>query len=472
MIALIVATNRERSPQTLVPLGACCIASAVESAGYDAHLLDLCFSRRPITDLEAAIRRIQPDVIGLSVRNLDNCDSQKPKSYLHEIKQIVNACKRISNAEVILGGPAVSISPKEVTRYLGCKLSIMGEGEISFIELLRTIEHGKDPSTVNGVVTVDGSHHEVYSLGRPINPAALADPNPAKWLDLRRYAASDASMPIQTKRGCEFHCSYCCYPLLEGHVYRLFEPETVARQVRMAGNAGMRGIEFVDSVFGFPQSHAIACCESIAHSMAQKMSISSLELNPLACTPELIDAMNLARFTTVGVTAESGSDTILESMNKGFGIDDLRIAARNLTKLNAQKMWIFMFGAPGETIDTARETVNFIESLPHTALVMVTHGIRVLPRTILRQKLVNAGQIDPSDDLVEPRFYYSPYVLPEQINRILSESSFPASNIVTLTDCSHPLAPTVQRFAAMIGLQPPYWHGLPAINRLRRILGI
>ncbi|WP_319586191.1 B12-binding domain-containing radical SAM protein [uncultured Desulfobulbus sp.] len=472
MRILIVATNRERSPQTLIPLGACCIASAAESAGHEVYLLDLGFSRRHIIDVESAVRRIRPDVIGLSVRNLDNCDSRSSKSYLPEIRQIVDACRRNSKAEIVLGGPAVSISPREVALHLGCEYAVIGEGEIPFIGLLQALESGADPSAVQGVVAVGGGDHSAPIPVRTNNPGSLPYPNPAKWLDLRRYAASDTSMPIQTKRGCEFNCSYCSYPLLEGHAYRLYEPDAVSRQIEMARVAGMRGIEFVDSIFGFPQAHAIACCESTACVLGQGISVGTSDLNPLACTPEMVDAMNLAQFTTVGVTAESGSDTILQGMNKGFRTDDLRRAVKNLNKLNAQRMWIFMFGGPGETMETARETVGFIESLPHDALVFITHGIRVLPGTALRQRLVNDEQIDAGDNLLEPRFYYSPHVVPEQVNQILGDSSFPASNIATITDCSHPLAPALQRLAAMIGMQPPYWRGLPTINRIRRILRV
>lgn len=470
MKVLLIATNRERSPQTLIPLGVCCIASAAEAEGYDVSLLDLCFSRQPVADVEREISRIQPDTIGLSVRNLDTCDSLSPRSYLPEIKQIVDACRRRSEAEIILGGSAISQSPKEVARYLGCKISVMGEGEISFIELLRAIERGDDPTLVQGVITTMASGSVVSNAPKHAAPGAHPDPNPAKWLDLRRYAASDAAMPIQTKRGCEFHCSYCTYPLLEGHSFRLYEPEEVSRQVVAAGIAGMRGIEFVDSVFGFPQAHSIACCESIAQVLPRGMTITSLELNPCACTPELIDAMNSAGFTTVGVTAESGSNAVLKSMNKNFTSDDLQVAEQNLRRLHARKMWIFMFGAPGETEQTVRETVNFMENLPHTDLVMITHGIRVYPRTALRQRLVNDGLIDPHDDLVEPRFYYSHCVTPEQVNRILAESSFPANNIVTLTDCGHHLAPMLQWLASITGMKPPYWRGLPTINRARRLL--
>ncbi len=415
---------------------------------------------------------MRPDIIGLSVRNLDNCDSMRPRSYLPEIKQVVAACRKCSEAEIVLGGSAISQSPREIARYLGCRISVMGEGEVSFVGLLRAIERGEDPARVQGVLMTDDLPDVAPHASSPAAPGALPELDLGRWVDLRRYAACDASMPIQTKRGCEFHCSYCTYPLLEGHIFRLYDPDQVSRQATAAGIAGMRGIEFVDSIFGLPQDHAIACCDSVARTLPRGMAVTCLDLNPRACTPELIDAMNSAGFTTVGVTAESGSDVVLESMNKGFSSDDLRTAERNLRSLHAAKMWVFMFGAPGETEQTVRETVNFMESLPRTDLVMITHGVRVYPRTALRHRLVSEGLIDPQDDLVDPKFYYSPHVTPDRVNRMIAVSSFPANNIATVTDCGHQLAPMLQRAASALGMTPPYWRGLPAINKARRILRV
>ncbi len=470
MKVLLASTNRVRSPQTLVPLGVCYVASAAESAGHDVHLLDLCFSRQPVTDVEAEVRRIQPDIIGLSVRNLDNCDSLRPNSYLPEARQIVDACRRNSGAEIVLGGPAVSESPREVARHLGCKFAVMGEGEIAFPRLLQAIEHGEDLNSVPGIIVADETG-DIAHPNSPVDLMTLSDPRPDRWLDLQTYAASDASLPVQTKRGCPFSCNYCSCPLLEGATFRLREPEWVVEQAAAAKTAGMRGVEFVDSVFGFPQEHSIACVEAIGHA-GLGIPMSTLELNPLACTGELADAMDAVEFSVVGITAESASDAVLDRLNKGFMSDDLRRAERNLRRLRARKLWIFMFGGPGETEKTVRETAGFIESLPHTDLVLITHGIRVLPMTALRDELVDEGLIGQDDKLLEPRFYYSPHVTPRRANEILAESSFPRNNMVTLTDCAHPLAPVLQRLAAMLGMRPPYWRGLPVINRARRLLRI
>jgi radical SAM superfamily enzyme YgiQ (UPF0313 family) len=151
------------------------------------------------------------------------------------------------------------------------RLAVAGEGELCFPRLLKAIADGGDAQTVPGVVSADQQSDTVPPI--PIaDLASLPDPRPARWLDLRRYAAYDAAMPVQTKRGCAFKCVYCCYPLLEGHAWRLREPEWVAAQVAEARSAGLRGVEFVDSVFGFPEEHALACCEAVVRAGAPRLA--------------------------------------------------------------------------------------------------------------------------------------------------------------------------------------------------------
>lgn len=470
----IINTNSERSPQTLIPLGACCVASAAEAAGHEVHFTDLCFSSQPTVDTETAVKAIEPDVIGLSIRNLDNSDYMSPRGYLPGTRRIVEACRRASDAEIVIGGPAVSQAPVEVARYLGCRLAVAGEGERAFPALLSAIEKGANPTAIPGVFSAESGTGSYAKLAPISDFASLPDPEPAGWLDLGMYARYDASLPVQTKRGCAFSCNYCCYPLLEGPAWRLREPEWVAGQVAEARRVHMRGVEFVDSVFGLPQDHAVACCEEIERTTKthSRVPLSTLELNPIGCSPDLVAAMNAAGFSAVGVTAESGSDKMLGVLGKSYTRDDLCRARDSLRGLRAKKMWIFMLGGPGETEDTVRETAGFIGSLPHTDLVTVTHGIRILPQTTLQERLMRDGSIDSSYDLVQPTFYYSPHITPQQASRILMESSFPWSNMITLTDCGHALAPKLQRIASALGLQPPYWRNLPAINRARRFLHV
>ncbi|HEX2949174.1 MAG TPA: radical SAM protein [Armatimonadota bacterium] len=363
MRVLIINCNRERKPQTLLPLGACCIASAAAASGYDTHFLDLTFSPFPLHAVHSTVQRLQPDVIGLSIRNLDNCDAITPYSYLPEFRAIAAACRQYSHATLVLGGAAVSLIPGSMLRYLNGDYAIVGEGEHVFIAVLNALEQRSDPALIPGVVTPNEERQHQSIAPHETDLHAFPTVELAKWLSFRQYRAVDAAYPIQTKRGCQFHCSYCRYPFLEGHQWRLRDPAWVTEEVARAHASGLRVTEFVDSVFGVPTDHVIACCEAVSR-LPQSGALCTMELNPSACVPELIAAMNAAHFSSVAITAESGSDAMLTRMQKGFTTHELRQSAQVLRDLTAQKLWIFMIGAPGECEATVRDTARFIATLP------------------------------------------------------------------------------------------------------------
>jgi len=464
---LIINTNQEQVPCSLLPLGACLVASATEAAGHHVQLLDLCGARAPVTAVAAAIQGAHPEVIGLSVRNLDNGVAGAPKSYLPELRTIVEACRQYTKAEIVLGGSAVLPAAAEpLLRSVGCRLAICGEGEHAFPALLAALERGQSAAGIPGVVVIDNESVKITPSHACTELSTLPDANLDRWLDLAYYRRFDAALPVQSKRGCAFRCTYCTYPLLEGAAWRLHPPEAVAEEVAKARATGLRMVDFVDSVFGVPAAHTVACCEAIARG-GSGIPLSTMDLSPAGCTPEVVAAMATAGFSAVGISAESGSDAMLRRLGKGFGTDDLRRAARNLRALPAKKLWFFLLGGPGETEATLRETIRFIEGLPATDLVMISYGIRILPGTLLQTELIRDGVLEEYDDLLQPIFYQSPTTSVERVARLLAASVFPMANVVMLHDGGHPLLPVLQRVIAWLGLQPPYWRYVPCWNRLR-----
>lgn len=447
MRILIINTNRERSPHTVIPLGACFAASVAASAGHETSFLDLTFESNPLAAIKGKIREFRPDVIGLSIRNLDNCDSLNPYSYLPEIKTYCQTCSELSDAPIVIGGPAVSCHPDGVTKYLGADYAVSGDAEDSFIDILNKIDS-------------NGNYQQRDKTSA----------SPERWLNLKNYARYDATMPIQTKRGCLFNCSYCVYPTIEGAGIRLRDPLDVAGDVERAAKLGFRSAEFVDSVFNVPKEHAIACCEQIARQNDRPL-LQVLELNPVGCDRDLIDSMNEAGFNAVGCTAESGSESMLKNLNKGFDIDVLHRSAIELKRLNAHKMWIFMLGGPGETEATVRETASFMKDyLTNRDIVYIGFGIRIMKGTKIQEIAISEGCIAEDDDLLFPKFYFSPHVTPSRAMSIIENSGFPWENVVTISDGNRSMIPFAQRMLRIAGISPPYWRFTPLWNRMRQPL--
>src|SRR5689334_6345930 len=86
---LLVSTNRERQPFPVVPNGVACVAAALEAAGHEVRVADLCFARQPLAAARRAARDFAPDVIGVSVRNIDNSDLIALRHYTPEAAGIL-----------------------------------------------------------------------------------------------------------------------------------------------------------------------------------------------------------------------------------------------------------------------------------------------------------------------------------------------------------------------------------------------
>jgi radical SAM superfamily enzyme YgiQ (UPF0313 family) len=164
MKVLLISENRCRENLVPWPIGAACIASAAESAGHDVRGLDLMFSRDPASEVASAVRDFQPDVVGVSLRNIDNQDMHSNEFFLPEAKKIVEVLAPETEAPVVPGGAGFTIFPLECLEYLNLGLGIVGEGEEAFVSLLDALEAGADPSGIGGLAILRAG------TGR-INPA-------------------------------------------------------------------------------------------------------------------------------------------------------------------------------------------------------------------------------------------------------------------------------------------------------------
>ena len=112
---LLVSTNRERSPQPVVPNGVACVASALAAAGHDVRVLDLCFASDPAAAARESVRALRPDVIGVSIRNIDNSDTIALRHYTPEAAAVLGwdadrGVVAFPQAHPLLGWPACRLS--------------------------------------------------------------------------------------------------------------------------------------------------------------------------------------------------------------------------------------------------------------------------------------------------------------------------------------------------------------------------
>jgi len=140
MKLLLISPNTEFLPDPIFPLGLAYIAAALTRQGVDHRILDLCFVTDMEAEISAEISSYQPDLIGLSLRNLDNVSYPKYTSYLPFYREVMGIIRRHTDRCIILGGSAFSLMPDDIFTYLDADFGIVGEGELAIIELIKRIE--------------------------------------------------------------------------------------------------------------------------------------------------------------------------------------------------------------------------------------------------------------------------------------------------------------------------------------------
>lgn len=406
MRVLLVNTNTCRVPYPVAPLGACLLASALRDE-FEVRVHDGTF--RGAEGLAATVRDFAPDVVGLSVRNVDDMLPRDGAWFLDAVqKEFLEPLRGLTRATLVVGGSAFSLFPRHLMDAWAPDYGIVAEGESSFRDLLRAQRDGGDASGIPGLAFRRGGEVVVNpprcSSGTLVLPRADVD----RWIDFEPYRRLGA-YPVQARRGCTHGCIYCTYPNVEGRAYRLRDPEDIADEVAEAA-ARLPGVtfEFVDSTFNDPPGHAEAICRALARK-APGLRLRTMGVNPGNVTAELLDLMQAAGFAQIDCTPDSASPRMIKAMGKNFRFEELVAAARHIRARRMPTVWFFLFGGPGESTETLRESFDFIDrEIDPEDLVLMGVGLRVYPGTPLHRKALRDGVIRADDDLVRPTFYVSP----------------------------------------------------------------
>ena len=462
MKVLFVYSNRVRDLLPAPPVGLSYVASATADAGHAVQFIDLLLTARGLNKLRRALRRCQPDVVAISVRNIDNVIHQRLLTHLDELARQTAMIRAEGEAWIVVGGPAISILGYTALKHIDADFALLGEGEEGFPKLLAEIAGDRQYWRLPGVCVRGEAQLTEVSVRRSNGFGASGM---ERWVNWRRYERLGATWPIQCKRGCPLHCTYCTYPAIEGRAMRKRQPQEVVEEMRrIVREVGPRCFEFIDSVFNMPEVYAKELCEEIIRADL-KVNLTTMGVNPRFLSQELLTLMKRAGFNSLMITPESASDTVLEIMRKGFTRDDAVRCAELVRKSGITSMWFFMLGAPGETKATAEETVSFAEQHLNwrACLPMFTTGIRILPGTELAVQAKEQGYIPADQDLVESVFYFSPEISETWLLQRVDKAVAVCPNVVHAAEdpSGKPAAQRVYALMHMLGFSPPYWRYLP-----------
>ena len=473
MKVLLISTNRFRLPMPVMPVGACIVAEAAQAAGHEVQLLDLMFSRDAGADVESALAGFQPDVVGLSIRNIDNIDMQDPVCFLEDLRDLAAAIRARSGVPLVLGGAALGVMPEQILRLAPNAVAVLGDGELLFPRLLERIAAAEPFGDLPGVAWLENGALCRGDLANAEFSATCLAPDYRRWLNTPSYRSQNASAPLQTKSGCQFSCVYCTYPKIEGSCCRRKDPASVAEAVLRLARAGMRDIEIVDSVFNAPHGHAMEVCAALSR-VPHQARLQCLELNPRDFDDQLLSAMERGGFVGMGITPESASDPVLRGLGKGFTSREVHHAAGVVRRHRIPCAWMFLLGGPGETPETVRETLSFAaQQIRPSDVAFFNTGLRIYPGTGLEAIARAQGVLTrPAGEMLTPVFYVSPELDPGWMEGELKKAMRRQLNFISIDTLSLPLLPALNRIGCRLGLPPPHWRHTRIIRRVLRLAGM
>ncbi len=347
-----------------------------------------------------------------------------------------------------------------------------GDGERASVALVDAIAEGREIGPLGGLVRAEGDRVHFTPPGDDADLDSLPSPALHRWIDLKRYENNGATIPIQTKRGCVFKCIYCTYTNVEGWGYRRRAPGLVVDEIQeLKREAGVNNFDFVDSTFNSPPGHALEVCEEISRRNLG-VHLDTTNFTPATASTELLAAMRHAGFRTLGITAESASDPVLEKLEKGFTVEKVREVAERVEKAGIRTLWIFLVGGPGETRRTLEETLAFARwRLDRSDAVYLTVGLRVYPGTTLHRIAISEGKVSPDDSLLDPTFYFSDALVFDETVERLRRFAADHPRFMFSADSRSAILPYLTRAASLLRLPRPHWQYMGIFQRISRSAG-
>jgi len=391
---LLVNPNRLRPP--VAPLALDYLSDLLWPQGAEVHLLDLCWEADPHAALARALPQLDPLLVGLTIRNTDDCFCASADYFLPSFANLVSAIRRYTPAPILVGGSGLSIAPAPILQALGADYAIHGDGEVPLAMLASALRGQGAIQQVPGLVWRDGGELRVNPPWR--GELDTLPHRSRSLLDNPRYLREGGQAGLETKRGCDRRCIYCADPLGKGGRIRTRTPAQVADEFATLLALGIDHFHLCDSEFNLPAAHAFAVCEELANRGLAERARWYTYATPTGFTGELAHAMRRAGCVGINFGVDSGDDRMLAVLGRDFTSADLWETARACREAGLVFMFDLLLGGPGETRESAARTIALMKQIsPHR--VGVSLGVRIYPQTALREQVDREGPVGHNPNL-------------------------------------------------------------------------
>ncbi len=350
---------------TSPPLGLLYVASHAEAAGHVVRVLDVNAEGLKLPDVERELATFRPEFVGLTAVT----------AQIGSTHEIATSIRRVTpDAKIVAGGVHPTALPDEVLRDENIDFVIRGEGEKPFTALVT----GEQPNSIGGLSFRTGNRLQPVQHNRLDEPIGELDslPSPAYHLvpfekyrpaigAYRRLPAVNMTMT----RGCPGKCTFCNSAET---ALRTRSAEHIVDEIKtLQRRYGIREVSFYDDTFTIYKQSVLRFCELI---LERGMDVSWSCFARTDCvSPSLLKMMKAAGCHQILFGIESADPEILANIRKPINIELTRRAVKMVQEAGIAVRAAFMFGNPGETIESMRRTIDFAKQLdPDIALFNIT----------------------------------------------------------------------------------------------------
>jgi len=341
---------------SIIPnIGLGCLAATLLEKNHEVRILDLVLYRNPLNKFRQELKEFNPDFVGISFTT----------PLYNEMKILAKITKEYDKNIIVMGGGPHSTSlPEQTLEDSELDIAVVGEGDYTIVEIVEN----KNLSKVKGIAYKKNNKIILTEKREPIkNMDDL--PFPAwKLFEISKYRApkirakANPVGSLETSRGCPFQCTFC-NKLVQGVNFRPKSAKRVVDEIEYMLDCGFKEVHIQDDGFTTNINRAIEICDTI---LKRKLKFTWNIANGVRVdrvNEEFFIKAKKAGCHSIGFGIESGSQMILDSINKRTTLADIRKAIKLCKKAGIESVGYIIIGLPKDTEKTIRETINFAKSL-------------------------------------------------------------------------------------------------------------
>ena len=360
-----------------VPIGLYYIGAVLKDNHYDVDILNWHDIQKSPEKIKETIASENPDIIGMSIVHANRWGGI----------EIARTAKKINpGVKIVFGGiGATFLCDHLLTHFEEIDFCVLGEGEYSFLQLVQWLEKKEVPFPLMIPGIAYRKENEIVCNPKTELIKNLDDlPDPSRYFTFQHVCLS---------RGCPGNCTFCGSPQFWKHRVRFHSAEYFVDQLERLYQKGVNFFYVSDDTFALKKDLVIKVCEEICR---RKLLISWAAICRVAdINEEVLFLMRKAGCVQISYGIESGSEKIRKDLNKPLRNDLIRKAFALTTAYGILPRAYFIYGCPGESWDTVKETLELIHDIKPLAAIF--YILDIFPGTALYEDWKKRK--DLSDDI-------------------------------------------------------------------------